>query len=243
MFLVARFVIGLGVPISVTGACEMTAELSHPNHRGVITGDYCSAGTPTRRFSANAARSRITQQLLVRRIHHSRRCYAGHVQHRFPMVVAHTVASSVFAVSPAADLYLVSWRRSDLNERRGAMRTAITGFLGTPSISAGPANSGSRRVMLSSLTIRAVTELTHAGGSHDHSAPVHARPQVPSIALGAIFFASPFTLALAHMTSIRHLQLSQIIDMPNKSIPVCLYPAMQLEGISPFLPRSLVSVA
>ncbi|RFU30888.1 hypothetical protein B7463_g5467, partial [Scytalidium lignicola] len=38
MFLVARFIIGTGVPISVTGAAELTAELAHPNHRAILTG-------------------------------------------------------------------------------------------------------------------------------------------------------------------------------------------------------------
>ncbi|KAL1873116.1 hypothetical protein VTK73DRAFT_1077 [Phialemonium thermophilum] len=40
MFLVARFVIGFGVPISITAAVEMTAELSHPSHRSIITGMF-----------------------------------------------------------------------------------------------------------------------------------------------------------------------------------------------------------
>ncbi|KAH8821297.1 MFS transporter [Xylogone sp. PMI_703] len=38
MFLVARFIIGTGVPVSVTGAAELIAELTHPNHRSVLTG-------------------------------------------------------------------------------------------------------------------------------------------------------------------------------------------------------------
>lgn len=40
MFLVGRFVIGFGVPISVTGAVELTAELPYPSHRAVITGCF-----------------------------------------------------------------------------------------------------------------------------------------------------------------------------------------------------------
>lgn len=38
MFIAGRVIMGAGIPVAITGASSLLAELTHPRERGVITG-------------------------------------------------------------------------------------------------------------------------------------------------------------------------------------------------------------